>query len=93
MVRTALDWLFHQDARPTKKHGSETTVIPLPSSRSNSYFISWCMRSLLADIRIHRDPWLKEQTLLILQNYDHWNPSARLEKELKYRLEPIRSKL
>ena len=62
-------------------------------SKINPYFLPWIMSKLLNDdsIKGHRE--LGKEVQDILDLYHDWHPTTAPQKELRYRLEPIKSKL
>lgn len=49
------------------------------------------MRGLLEEEHVKRE--LYEETMELLKQFDDWKPSSKVLKDVKFRLEGIRSKL
>jgi hypothetical protein len=49
------------------------------------------MRGLLEEEHVRRE--LQEETMELLRQFDDWKPSSKVLKDVKFRLEGIRSKL
>jgi hypothetical protein len=49
------------------------------------------MRGILEEEYVRRE--LYEETMQLLRQYDDWKPSSKVLKDVKFRLEGIRSKL
>jgi hypothetical protein len=49
------------------------------------------MRGLLEEEYVKRE--LNEETMELLRQFDDWKPSSKVLKDVKFRLEGIRSKL
>lgn len=49
------------------------------------------MRGLLEEEHVKRE--LYEETVELLKQFDDWKPSSKVLKDVKFRLEGIRSKL
>jgi hypothetical protein len=49
------------------------------------------MRGLLEEEYVRRE--LHEETMELLRQFDDWKPSSKVLKDVKFRLEGIRSKL
>ena len=49
------------------------------------------MRGMLEEEYVRRE--LYEETMQLLRQYDDWKPSTKVLKDVKFRLEGIRSKL
>jgi hypothetical protein len=62
----------------------------LPSP-SNPYILPFAMRGILEEEYVRRE--LYEETMQLLRQYDDWKPSSKVLKDVKFRLEGIRSKL
>lgn len=97
VFQTALDWMFHKtdtDRDCTMAYDFPTAVTHIDDShRSNNYYLPWAMRSLLADPLIHQNRHLRDEMASLLELYQKWQPTLKVEKELKHRLDPIRSRL
>jgi len=57
----------------------------------NPYILPFAMRGLLEEDHVRRE--LQEETLELLRQFDDWKPSSKVLKDVKFRLEGIRSKL
>lgn len=83
------------------KHALETTSTPNPTSLeiqprgalggANPYVLPWIMRGLLEEDVVKTD--LSEETDELLKQFDDWKPTSKALKEVKYRLEAVRSRL
>ncbi|KAJ3092004.1 hypothetical protein HK102_011630 [Quaeritorhiza haematococci] len=62
-------------------------------TRLNPYYLPWIMASLLHNKDIQSHPELMGELENLLRMFEGWEPVSRAAKELKYRLEPLRSKL
>ncbi|KAF7158409.1 hypothetical protein CNMCM5623_003412 [Aspergillus felis] len=60
-------------------------------SPANPYILPFAMRGLLEEEYVRRE--LYEETMQLLRQYDDWKPSSKVLKDVKFRLEGIRSKL
>ncbi|EPS32526.1 hypothetical protein PDE_07486 [Penicillium oxalicum 114-2] len=78
----------------------ETTSVPSaelnikrssPSISPNPYILPFAMRGLLEEEYVRRE--LHEETMELLRQFDDWKPSTKVLKDVKFRLEGIRSKL
>lgn len=58
---------------------------------SNPYILPWIMRGLLEEDFVKTE--LETETAELLRQFDDWKPSTRVLKDVKYRLEAVRSKL
>ncbi|KAL7932140.1 hypothetical protein V8C35DRAFT_308581 [Trichoderma chlorosporum] len=84
-------------------HALETTntaqptpcVIPkretTPLASSNPYVLPWIMRGLLEEDFVKTQ--LSAETEELLRQFDDWKPTNKALKDVKYRLEAVRSKL
>ncbi|KAH3676107.1 hypothetical protein WICMUC_002404 [Wickerhamomyces mucosus] len=58
----------------------------------NPYHLPWCMRGMLFEVR---DNFINgnEEILKLFKEFENWNPNSKLLKDMKYRLNGLRSKL
>ena len=82
------------------QHGLET--VPLSqvsmqtqkgttSSSQNPYILPFAMRGLLEEDYVRTE--LHEEISELIQQFDAWKPSSKVLKDVKFRLEGVRSKL
>ncbi|KAI0200474.1 hypothetical protein F4808DRAFT_428991 [Astrocystis sublimbata] len=57
----------------------------------NPYVLPWIMRGLLEEDRVKTE--LSHETAELLKQFDEWAPTTKALKDVKYRLEAVRSKL
>ncbi|OQE44433.1 hypothetical protein PENCOP_c002G06206 [Penicillium coprophilum] len=57
----------------------------------NPYILPFAMRGLLEEEYVRRE--LHNETMELLRQFDDWKPSSKVLKDVKFRLEGIRSKL
>ncbi|KAJ3162104.1 hypothetical protein HDU86_005802 [Geranomyces michiganensis] len=62
-------------------------------ARLNPYYLPWIMARLFDDPNIRANPEMNSELSGLLKMFDVWEPSSKQLKELKYRLEPLKSKL
>jgi hypothetical protein len=60
-------------------------------TNSNPYVLPWIMRGLLEEDFVKTE--LSQETSELLQQFDEWKPATKVLKDVKYRLEAVRSKL
>ncbi|KAI1824395.1 hypothetical protein F4861DRAFT_506074 [Xylaria intraflava] len=60
-------------------------------ANSNPYILPWTMRGLLEEEIVKTE--LHPETVDLLKQFDDWAPTTKALKDVKYRLEAIRSKL
>jgi hypothetical protein len=60
-------------------------------STVNPYVLPWIMRGLLEEEFVKNE--LNSETHELLKQFDDWKPSTKVLKDVKYRLEAVRSKL
>jgi hypothetical protein len=58
---------------------------------SNPFQLPWSMRGLLEEDIIKTE--LDHETKELLQQFDEWKPTTKVLKDVKYRLEAVKSKL
>lgn len=66
---------------------------PIPSSSStpNPYILPFSMRGILEEEYVRRE--LNHETTELLRLFDEWKPATKVLKDVKFRLEGIRSRL
>lgn len=57
----------------------------------NPYILPFAMRGILEEEHVRRE--LHEEMMELLRQFDDWKPSSKVLKDVKFRLEGIRSKL
>lgn len=57
----------------------------------NPYILPFAMRGLLEEEYVRTQLW--DETLDLLRQFDLWKPSSKVLKDVKFRLEGVRSKL
>lgn len=72
---------------------SQPATFHAPLSRLNPSWLPWIMAQLMHDPQIAGHSELNEELRGLLKEFKHWNPSAKVFKELRYNLEPLKSKL
>ncbi|PTB38366.1 hypothetical protein M441DRAFT_174178 [Trichoderma asperellum CBS 433.97] len=76
-------------AQPTPCEIPKRDTTPLASS--NPYVLPWIMRGLLEEDFVKTQ--LSAETEELLKQFDDWKPTNKALKDVKYRLEVVRSKL
>lgn len=77
----------------TTSLSSDTLVVEKPSqiAPQNPYVLPFAMRGLLEEDFVRKE--LSDETLNLLKQFDDWKPTTKVLRDVKYRLEGIRSKL
>lgn len=57
----------------------------------NPYILPFSLRGVLEEDYVRNE--LREETMELLKQFDEWKPSTKVLKDVKFRLEGIRSKL
>ncbi len=70
----------------------ETTSFSAPN-KVNPYYLPWIMCEFMQEKRIEKDAELKSDLNELIEMFREWQPGKAASKELKYRLEPLKSKL
>lgn len=61
--------------------------------RLNPFYLPWGMRGIADEITARGDQVLIKELERLKRLYNEWNPVTKGMKEIKFRLEPVRSKL
>ncbi|KAM0501228.1 hypothetical protein ACHAPB_005116 [Verticillium nonalfalfae] len=77
--------------RPDSAGTNKTTGGPGPLTNPNPYHLPWIMRGLLEEDFVKTE--LSAETEELLRQFDDWKPTTKALKDVKYRLEAVRSKL
>ena len=72
-------------------HRKTGTLLGAQQQQSNPYVLPWIMRGLLEEDFVKTQ--LSHETEELLKQFDEWKPSNKALKDVKYRLEAVRSKL
>jgi hypothetical protein len=64
---------------------------PNPTPSSNPYILPWAVRGILEEDFVKSD--LHNEANELLKQFDDWKPTTKVLKDVKFRLEGIRSKL
>lgn len=76
------------DANPTIT--SKPYQVP-GATNTNPYFLPWAMRGVLEEDFVRTE--LKTETSTLLSLFEQWKPSSKVLKDVKFRLEAVKSKL
>lgn len=71
----------------TKRHPHHL----LPSAPTNPYILPFALRGLLEEDYVRHE--LHQESVELLKQFDEWKPTTKVLKDVKFRLEGIRSKL
>jgi hypothetical protein len=63
----------------------------LPANSSNPYFLPWSLRGMLEETIVRTR--LSSECAELLEQFENWKPASRTLRDVKFRLEGIRSKL
>ncbi|KAG0230974.1 hypothetical protein BGW42_000558 [Actinomortierella wolfii] len=91
----AIRALLEPPSRLTQeKARCEPVMIPFKArQRLNPFYLPWGMRGIMEEIMRLGDEALTKEFERLQQLYDKWTPTTKGMKEIKFRLEPVRSKL
>lgn len=64
---------------------------PPGSKESNPFFLPWAMRGILEEDKVRKE--LGDECRQLLALFDDWKPTTKGLKDVKFRLEALRSKL
>ncbi|RPA79199.1 hypothetical protein BJ508DRAFT_211350 [Ascobolus immersus RN42] len=63
----------------------------LPAGTTNPFFLPWSMRGLLEEPYVRSE--LGHESRTLLEQFEAWKPTSKVLKDVKFRLEAVRSKL
>ncbi|PFH55954.1 hypothetical protein XA68_17329 [Ophiocordyceps unilateralis] len=79
------------DAATTATDAAAAGTAVVAGVNQNPYVLPWIMRGILDDASLAGD--VAEDSLHLLRQFDEWRPATKALKDVKYRLEAVRSKL
>lgn len=68
----------------------EPFELPL-ANNGNPYFLPWSLRGMLEETIVRNQ--LAPECSHLLEQFENWKPTSKILKDVKFRLEGIRSKL
>ncbi|KAK3842892.1 MAG: hypothetical protein J3R72DRAFT_441939 [Linnemannia gamsii] len=78
----------------SERSRSEPILNPFRAKqRLNPFYLPWGMRGIADEIMARGDQILIKELERVKRLYNDWNPVSKAMKEIKFRLEPVRSKL
>lgn len=90
VYRLAIDYALEttslSKSMPVKQKDYE-----IPAAKPNPYFLPWAMRGLLEEEFVRTE--LKDETEELLSQFEKWRPQSAVLKDVRFRLEAVRSKL
>ncbi|CAO3676932.1 unnamed protein product [Rhizopus stolonifer] len=79
----------HTVTTPTSQ---EAVIEPFQAKQNqNPYYIPWVMRGICSDPSIILNSNLKNELKNLFELFNHWNPASNKLKELKFKLEPLKT--
>ena len=60
-------------------------------TNTNPFILPWSMRGLLEEEYVRTE--LDKETTTLLEQFDNWKPTSKVLKDVKFRLEAVKSKL
>lgn len=72
-------------------HRNKGTIVGAQGQAANPYVLPWIMRGLLEEDFVKTE--LSAETEELLRQFDDWKPTNKALRDVKYRLEAVRSKL
>ncbi|PWY84949.1 hypothetical protein BO70DRAFT_313329 [Aspergillus heteromorphus CBS 117.55] len=72
-------------------HSTSLHIKRTQPSPANPYILPFAMRGILEEEYVRRE--LLQETMELLRQFDDWKPTSKVLKDVKFRLEGIRSKL
>lgn len=66
--------------------------VPASGSNANPYFLPWALRGILEE-EIVKGENMKEEVKELVAEFEEWRPQSKVLKDVRFRLEGVRSKL
>jgi hypothetical protein len=82
----------HPGKGPTDPFALQFKVYESPAGKEpNPYFLPWAMRGLLEEEVVKRE--LEDEVQELLDMFEEWRPTTKVLRDVKFRLEAVRSRL
>ncbi|KAI4718414.1 hypothetical protein E4T48_05379 [Aureobasidium sp. EXF-10727] len=65
--------------------------VPASGSNANPYFLPWALRGILEEEIVKGD--MKDEVQSLINEFEEWRPVSKVLKDVRFRLEGVRSKL
>lgn len=66
--------------------------VPATGSNANPYFLPWALRGILEE-EVVKGENMKEEVKELVDEFEEWRPTSKVLKDVRFRLEGVRSKL
>jgi hypothetical protein len=66
--------------------------IPASGSNANPYFLPWALRGILEE-EVVKGEGMKSEVKALVEGFEEWRPVSKVLKDVRFRLEGVRSKL
>ena len=65
--------------------------VPASGSNANPYFLPWALRGILEEEAVKKD--MGDEVKELVEEFEEWKPVSKVLKDVRFRLEGVRSKL
>lgn len=65
--------------------------VPISGANANPYFLPWAMRGILEEPIVKKD--MQDEVDELVRLFDEWRPSSKSMKDVRFRLEAVKSKM
>ncbi|KAI7323080.1 hypothetical protein KC315_g8598 [Hortaea werneckii] len=66
---------------------------PQSGANANPYYLPWAVRGMLSEDIVKRDEKLSEEVAELVKEFDEWRPTSKVLKDVRWRLEGVKSML
>ncbi|KAI6860570.1 hypothetical protein D0864_06314 [Hortaea werneckii] len=66
---------------------------PQSGANANPYYLPWAVRGMLSEDAVKRDEKLSEEVAELVKEFDEWRPTSKVLKDVRWRLEGVKSML
>ncbi|KAK3650722.1 hypothetical protein LTR56_006127 [Elasticomyces elasticus] len=66
---------------------------PSNTTATNPYTLPWAVRGLLEEDTVKKDPAMREEVAELVEEFEKWRPTSKVLKDVRWRLEGVRSLL
>ncbi|KAF2859971.1 hypothetical protein K470DRAFT_258315 [Piedraia hortae CBS 480.64] len=73
--------------------GIASVMIPTDRGASNPFYLPWAVRGMLEEDIVKREPKMQEEVAQLVNEFEEWRPTSKALKDIRWRLEGVRSML
>lgn len=63
------------------------------SANSNPFYLPWAVRGMLEENLVKQEPKMQEEVAVLVKEFEEWRPTSKVLRDVRWRLEGVRSML